>query len=156
MTPAFVGLKSPIPIMKARLSSLASRYEPATYAALRIVSGLLFAFHGVQKILGWYARVPQPAFGSQMWIGGMIELVGGLLIAIGLFIRPAAFICSGTMAVAYIQFHWKLTFAGGQWLPALNRGELSAVYCFLFLYVAARGPGIWSVDGMLRRGRRPG
>jgi putative oxidoreductase len=136
--------------MKARFSSLASRYERAAYAALRIVSGLLFAFHGVQKILGWYARVPQPAFGSQMWIGGMIELVGGVLIAIGLFTRPAAFICSGTMAVAYIQFHWKLAFAGGQWLPALNRGELSAVYCFLFLYIAAHGAGVFSVENRRR------
>jgi putative oxidoreductase len=137
--------------LKRRARSFASRYEPHAYAALRIVSGALFAFHGIQKIIGWYARAPQPPVGSQLWVGGLIELFAGSLIAVGLFTRPAAFLCSGTMAVAYFQFHWKLVFAGGKWLPAMNNGELTVIYCFLFLFIAARGSGAYSLDA--RRGR---
>ncbi len=129
-----------------RARVFAARYESHAYAALRIVSGVLLAFHGVQKLIGWYARVPQPPVGSQLWIGGWIELLGGALMAIGLFTRPAAFICSGMMAVAYFQFHWKLALAGGKWLPALNNGELTVIYCFLFLFIAARGGGAYSMD----------
>jgi putative oxidoreductase len=135
---------------KSRLRALASRYEPHAYAALRIVSGALFAFHGVQKLLGWYARAPRPPVGSQLWIGGWIELIGGTLMAIGLLTRPAAFLCSGTMAVAYFQFHWKLVLAGGKWLPALNKGELTVIYCFLFLFIAAHGGGAYSLDARRR------
>lgn len=124
----------------------ASRFEPAAYAALRIVSGALFTFHGVQKILGWLATKAPPAFGTQLWVGGVIELVGGALIALGLFTRHAAFLCSGTMAVAYTQFHWKLAFAGSQWLPIVNKGELAVVYCFVFLYIWTQGSGIASLD----------
>lgn len=89
--------------------------------------------------------------GSQVWFGGMIELVCGLLIAVGLFTRPAAFLASGTMAVAYLQFHWKLSFAGGQWLPAVNHGEPALIYCFLFLFVAAHGGGAPSLDALRNR-----
>ena len=120
------------------------RYEPQGYALLRIVSGALFAFHGLPKLFGWLG--PQVAVMSQKWIGGVIELVAGVLIALGLFTRWAAFIASGTMAVAYFQFHWKLEFAGYQFLPMVNRGELAAIYCFVFLFIAMRGPGIWSLD----------
>jgi len=120
------------------------KFEPHAYALLRIVAGAMFAFHGVQKVIGWLGHT-QPV-GSQLWIGGVIELVGGTLVAIGLFTRWAALIASGTMAVAYIQFHWKLELAGYQWLPAINRGELAALYCFVFLLFALRGPGMWSVD----------
>ena len=123
-----------------------SRLEPAAYAALRIVSGALFAFHGAQKVLGWFAVKAPPAFGSQLWVGGVIELIGGVLIALGLFTRCAAFVCSGTMAVAYTQFHWKLAFADWKFLPAVNHGELAVVYCFVFLLFALRGAGIWSLD----------
>ena len=123
-----------------------SRFEPAVYAALRIVSGTLFAFHGVQKIFGWLATKAPPAVGSQLWIGGVIELIGGALIALGLFTRHAAFLCSGTMAVAYTQFHWKLGFAGSQWLPIVNKGELAVVYCFVFLYIWTQGAGVASID----------
>jgi putative oxidoreductase len=84
-------------------------------------------------------RGSPPAVGSQIWIGGLIELVGGALIALGPFARPAAFIASGTMAVAYIQFHWRFAFADYRWLPSVNKGELAAIYCFLFLFIAVRG-----------------
>lgn len=120
------------------------RYADHAYALLRIVAGLLFSFHGVQKILGVLSE-HQPPVGSQLWIGGLIELVGGLLIAVGFQTRAAAFLCSGTMAVAYIQFHWKLAL-GASFLPAINKGELAVVYCFLFLYLACRGGVKWAVD----------
>lgn len=123
-----------------------SRFEPVAYAALRIVSGTLFAVHGAQKILGWFAAKAPPAFGSQLWVGGVIELIGGALIALGLFTRHAAFVCSGTMAVAYTQFHWKLALGGGQWLPIVNKGELAVVYCFVFLYIWTHGSGVASLD----------
>jgi putative oxidoreductase len=129
------------------------RFQEPVYAALRIVSGFLFSVHGMQKVLGWFSSKPPPAFGSQLWLGGWIELVAGLLIACGLFTRPAAFLSSGTMAVAYIQFHWKLSLAGSQWLPAVNKGELALLYCFVFLFVAARGPGIAALDNLLSRRR---
>ena len=132
--------------MTKQIESLATRAEPFTYAALRIVAGAMFSFHGAQKILGWYAAHPPPAFGSQIWLGGMIELVGGVLIALGLFTRAAAFLTSGTMAVAYIQFHWKFALADGQWIPTLNKGELALTFCFLFLFLAARGSGVFSLD----------
>jgi putative oxidoreductase len=127
-----------------------TRYEEASYAALRIVAGFMFAFHGVQKILGHFTTKAQPEVFSQMWIGGMIELVGGALIALGLFARPAAFVAAGTMAVAYFQFHWKLQ-GGAKILPIANGGELSALYCFVFLLIAIKGAGAASLDRMLRR-----
>lgn len=129
-----------------------SRFEAPIFAALRIVAGLMFAFHGAQKILGWHMPYPQPEAFTQIWFGGMIELIGGVMIAIGLFTRWAAFVSSGTMAVAYIQFHWKLNMDGGHWLPGVNGGEPAALYCFLFLFIAAHGAGVASIDGMRRRG----
>jgi putative oxidoreductase len=127
-----------------------NRLEDATWAALRIVAGFLFLFHGAQKILGVLTTKTPPEAFSQMWIGGVIELVGGALIALGLFTRPAAFIAAGTMAVAYFQFHWKLQ-GGAKILPIANGGELSALYCFVFLAIAAKGAGVASLDRMLGR-----
>jgi putative oxidoreductase len=126
--------------------------ERPAYAALRIVSGAMFSVHGMQKLFGWATTQAAPAVGSQLWIGGLIELVCGTLIAIGLLTRPAAFLASGTMAVAYIQFHWKLSFAGLAWLPAVNRGEPAVLYCFLFLFITGRGAGDASVDQRLFKG----
>jgi putative oxidoreductase len=120
----------------------------AVYAALRIVTGLLFAFHGMQKILGVLTEW-QPDVGSQLWIGGLIELVAGLMIAVGFLTVWAAFISSGTMAVAYVQFHWKGAFDSG-FFPTINKGELAVVYAFLFLFIACKGAGIASIDA--RRG----
>jgi putative oxidoreductase len=127
-----------------------TRYEDAAYAALRIVAGFMFAFHGVQKILGYFTAKPQPEVFSQMWIGGMIELVGGALIALGLLTRPAAFLAAGTMAVAYFQFHWKLQ-GGAKILPIANGGELSALYAFVFLFIFIKGAGAASLDRMFGR-----
>jgi putative oxidoreductase len=122
------------------------------FALLRIVSGLLMAIHGATKfgLLG-APPFPIPPF-SQIWIGGVIEVVGGLLVMIGLATVPAAFILSGTMAVAYIQFHWKLQL-GAALLPAKNGGEPALVFCLLFLYIACHGAGIASVDALLGRRR---
>jgi len=127
-----------------------SRLDNATYVALRIVTGFLFLFHGAQKILGYFTTKPSPAAFSQMWFGGIIELVGGALIMIGLLTRPVAFLCAGTMAVAYFQFHWKLEM-GAAILPIVNGGELSVLYCFVFLLFAVKGAGPLSVDRILGR-----
>jgi len=127
-----------------------TRFTPLAYNLLRVIAGLMFAFHGVQKLLGVLSD-HQPAVGSQLWIGGIIELSCGLLIALGLFTRLAAFLASGTMAVAYIQFHWKLA-VDERFFPVVNKGELAALYCFVFLFIACAGAGRFSVDAM--RGKR--
>lgn len=131
------------------LDRLLAPRTPQAYTALRFIAGLMFSFHGMQKIFGVLSD-HHPAVGSQIWIGGLIELVAGLLIAVGLGTTWAAFLASGTMAVAYTQFHWK--FAGGaNFFPGVNKGELAAVYAFLFLYIACRGGGAGSLDGRLFR-----
>lgn len=121
-----------------------SRYRNEAYALMRIAAGLLFSFHGAQKLLGFLSDT-QPPFLSQAWFAGVIELFGGLLIMIGLFTRWAAFIASGEMAVAYFQFHWKLQF-NEQIFPIMNKGELAALYCFVFLFIAVCGGVIWCID----------
>jgi putative oxidoreductase len=125
-----------------------SRFEPAAYALFRLVAGLLFLVHGTQKLFGWPPMPPDHAIHrfSQAWFAGVIELVCGALIAIGLFTRPAAFLASGTMAVAYFQFHWKLQLDHLKWLPQVNMGEAAVLYCFVFLLIACRGAGPYSVE----------
>lgn len=120
------------------------KYSNPAYALLRIVSGLLFALHGVQKVFGLLGGFQPPA-GSQLWFGGLLELIGGLAILVGFQTRIAAFLCSGMMAVAYFQFHWKLQVGAAFW-PVVNKGELAVIYCFLFLYLATRGGVAWCVD----------
>jgi putative oxidoreductase len=119
-------------------------YSHQVYALLRIVAGAMFSFHGFQKIFGLLAE-SQPALGSQIWIGGVIELVTGLLIFIGFKTRIAAFLASGTMAVAYCQFHWKFQFTEA-FFPTVNRGELALLYAFVFLYIACRGSVTLGLD----------
>jgi putative oxidoreductase len=123
------------------------RYAPQVYALFRIVAGFLFMFHGLQKLMGMFGGTVMPT-GSMPWIAGVIELVGGILIMIGLLTRVAAFICSGEMAAAYFMVHQPK----GTW-PIENAGELAALYCFAFLYIAARGAGIWSADAARSRSR---
>lgn len=107
------------------------------YGVMRIVVGALFAVHGAQKLFGILGG-HEPAVGSQAWFGGIIELVAGAAISLGLLTRWSAFLASGTMAVAYVQFHWKFRF-GEEFFPVVNHGELAVVYAFLFLYIASRG-----------------
>lgn len=120
-------------------------HTETVYAVLRMVTGFLFAFHGVQKIFGVLSPYPPPEVGTQLWIGGLIELICGLLVAIGFQTRLAAFLASGTMAVAYFQFHWKFQM-DQNFFPGLNQGEPAVLYCFLFLFIACRGAGKWGVD----------
>lgn len=123
-------------------------YTSQTYAVMRIFTGLLFLWHGTQKLFGFPAPAPAEAPAFVIWVGGSIELVGGVLVMAGLFTRWAAFVCSGTMAAAYWMAHgtkslFPLQYGG-------NGGELAALYCFVFLFISAQGPGIWSVDGARR------
>lgn len=117
------------------------------YALLRIITGFMFMFHGLEKVFGMFGGTPPEAPAFIVYGAGGIELVGGVLVMIGLFAGPAAFISSGTMAVAYFIGH---AIPGGHILPIVNKGELAALYCFVFLYIAARGSGIWSVDAARR------
>ncbi len=121
-----------------------AKYGDHAYALTRIVAGFMFACHGAQKILGVLSDF-QPPLGSELWFGGIIELIGGLAIMLGFKTRWAAFICSGEMAVAYFQYHWKLQL-GRQFFPVVNKGELAVLYCFVFLLIATRGGGKWSLD----------
>ena len=122
------------------------KYADALYAVLRIVAGLLFLCHGGQKLFGWFGgdKVTEPL----MMAAGVIEFGGGLLIAIGFFTSIAAFLASGEMAAAYFMAH-----APHSPIPIVNHGELAVVYCFLFLYMAARGSGPLSVDSARRRSK---
>ena len=121
-----------------------AKYADHAYALMRIMAGFMFSFHGVQKILGVLSDF-QPAMGSQLWFGGLIELICGLLILVGFQTRWAAFLASGEMAVAYFQFHWKFQM-GPEFFPAVNKGELAVLYCFVFLFIACRGGVKWSLD----------
>lgn len=121
------------------------RLAPQIYALLRIVAGLLFAQHGAQKLFGVLGG-QQVSITSQLGLAAVIELVGGLMIAAGVFSSLVAFLASGEMAVAYFQAHAPR----GLW-PVQNGGELAALYCFIFLYIAARGNGVWSIQGGKRR-----
>ena len=112
---------------------------------MRLVVGLLLACHGAQKLFGMFGG--KGGAEGLMLVAGIIELAGGVLIAIGLLTRPAAFLASGFMAVAYFMAH----FPNGP-LPIVNKGELAVVYCFVFLYIFFRGGGPLSVDGMMSKG----
>ena len=120
------------------------KYADYAYALMRIVAGLMFFFHGLQKIFGVMSNF-QPPVGSQLWFGGLIELAGGLAMVLGFQTRFAAFICSGMMAVAYFQFHWKFQL-GAKFFPTINQGELAVLYCFVFLFIACRGGVKWCLD----------
>ena len=127
----------------------AGRYAPQALSLLRIVAALIFLLHGSSKLLGFPpSEMPMPPAMSFMWFGGMLELIGGLMLLVGLLSRPVAFILSGEMAVAYWMFH-----APTSTFPAVNGGDAAILFCFVFLYIAAAGPGPWSIDAMLGRKR---
>ena len=122
-------------------------FQTQAYAAMRIVAGFLFLWHGAQKFLGFPAEFPYP-LNPMLIIAGAIELVGGALIMVGFMTRWAAFVCSGLMAAAYWMVHGSQMFSDGvKFFPLVNEGELAALYCFVFLFISAHGAGIWSVDG---------
>lgn len=122
------------------------RYAPQALSLLRIVAALLFLLHGTSKLVNFPPfpmALPQP--GDLLWIGAVLELVGGLLLLVGLFSRPVAFILSGEMAVAYWMFH-----APRSTFPSVNMGEPAILFCFIFLLIAAAGAGPWSLDAKRR------
>jgi putative oxidoreductase len=121
-----------------------TRYTEISYALMRVMSGLLFVCHGAQKLLGSFGGKADTS-NTLMLVAGIIELGGGLLMAVGLFTRVAAFIASGEMAAAYFIAHFPMGL-----VPLQNGGELAVLYCFAFLYIATRGPGMCSLDGLRR------
>jgi putative oxidoreductase len=127
------------------------RWQPQLLAILRIIVGLLFVEHALIKLAGFPpgGKPGLQEVGSFLWIAGVIELVTGALVTLGLFTRLAAFIAAGEMAVAYWIVHAKMGF-----YPAVNMGEAAILFCFVFLYLAAAGPGAWSIDGARRRSVR--
>jgi putative oxidoreductase len=128
------------------MASFMAPYSAQTYALMRIMVGFLFLWHGAQKVFGFPGGMMEMPEAIR-WTAGPIELVGGLLVMIGLQTRWAAFLSSGTMAVAYWIGHGTKAF-----LPVENGGELAALYCFAFLFISAHGSGIWSVDGAGAKG----
>ena len=118
-----------------------SRYRPYALAALRIIAALLFIEHGTQKLFGFPASQMEGSLPTLMLVAALLELVGGILVLIGLFTRPVAFILSGQMAVAYFMAH-----APSSFFPALNGGDAAILFCFVFLYLVFAGPGALSVD----------
>jgi putative oxidoreductase len=129
--------------------SFLDRFSPQLLSVLRIVSALLFMAHGASKLLSFpptemFAQPPET--GTLIWFAGVLELVGGALLAIGLFTRPVAFVLSGQMAFAYFIGH-----APQATFPVQNGGDAAILFCFVFLYIAATGGGPWSVDGAISK-----
>lgn len=129
------------------MSSEGTRTGPSHFMlnALRIATGALFWFHGAQKLFAMFGRDQAAEFPSQIWWAGFLEFAGGILVALGLFTRPVAFVLAGEMAIAYVQAH-----APRAIWPVMNNGELALLYLFVFLFLAANGGGSFSVDGALK------
>jgi putative oxidoreductase len=117
-------------------------HEAEVYGVFRIVTGFLFLWHGMDKLFGYPGQMPQGVPAFIVWVAGPIEFFGGILVMIGLFTRPAAFLASGLMAFAYWMGHGTKAL-----LPVVNQGELAVIYCFAFLFICAHGPGALSLDG---------
>jgi len=132
-----------VPQTKTGLAGVSERSAPYLLSVLRIAAGLAFLEHGTGKLVGFPAGLPfidkMPP--GLLYFTGTMELVGGALITVGLFTRPVAFILSGFMAAAYFMAHFPMSF-----FPAINFGEPAVLYCFIFLFLAAAGPGRWAID----------
>jgi putative oxidoreductase len=132
-----------------------SRFAPYALSVLRVLTGLLFTCHGLQKLIGAFGGIDGKGggipFGTLAWFAGILEAVGGPLIMLGLLTRPVAFLLCGEMAVAYFKAH-----APRGFVPVRNGGELAVLYCFIFLYLCIAGGGPFSLDGFLRTFRKGG
>ena len=126
--------------------ALRNEWEPRVLSIVRIMVGLLFMEHGTAKLLGFPTAAMAPAMFSLLWFAGVIEMVGGALVAVGLYTRIAAFIMSGEMAIGYFLVH-----APRNFFPMLNQGDAAVLYCFIFLYFAVAGGGDWSLDRLISR-----
>ena len=126
-----------------------NRFADPFYCIMRFVVGLMFACHGLDKIFGAFNPKAE-ALPTLMLVGGWVEIVCGFLIAFGLLTRVAAFVASGEMAAAFFMVH-----AQKGLIPYVNKGELAVVYCFVFFYIFLRGPGRWSIDAMMGKGKAP-
>ena len=125
------------------------QWAPYAVAALRIVTALLFLQHGTSKLLDWpHTSMSGPPMWTIFWVAGVIELVGGLLLLVGLFTRWTSFILAGEMAIAYFMIH-----AAQSFFPMVNRGEAAVLFCFIFLLFIATGAGKWSIDALIARSR---
>ena len=128
------------------------RYSGQALSVLRIVTALLFLLHGTSKLFGFPpSGMPAPEPGSLLWLGALLELIGGSLLLVGFFSRPVAFLLSGEMAVAYFMFH-----APESLYPSVNGGDAAILFCFVFLYIAFAGPGLWAIDGAREADDEPG
>jgi putative oxidoreductase len=130
--------------------TLWTTWGPQVRSVLRVVAAFVFATAGTSKLFAFPVGMPPDGgtavFGSQIWIGGVLEVFGGVLLLLGLFTRPVAFILAGEMAVAYFQFHFPKSF----W-PTVNMGIPAVMYCFVWLYFSAAGAGPWSLDALRER-----
>lgn len=132
-------------------SKLVTDWLPRMLSILRIIAALLFLEHGTGKLLGFPPPpTPAPALFSLLWVQGVIEVAGGVLLVLGLFTRPVAFILAGDMAVAYFMAHFPRSF-----FPVLNGGDAAVLYCFVFLLLFVAGGGAWSIDAARDRSSRP-
>ncbi len=138
-----MGTQELSPEDPSTMAAFMTSFEAQAYALMRIVFGFTFLWHGGQKLFGFPSAAPAGIPDFVIYVGGPIELIGGILIMIGLMSGWAAFFCSGMMAAAYWMAHGTKAL-----LPFSNGGELSVLYCFVFLFIAARGSGIWSLDAM--------
>lgn len=130
------------------------RYAGQAQSILRIVAALLFILHGTSKLFGFPPMpegMPAPEPGDILWLGALLELVGGSLVLVGFFTRPVAFLLSGEMAVAYWMYH-----APQSLYPSLNGGDAAILFCFVFLFIALAGPGPWAIDGPIEEDSEPG
>ena len=147
--PAAFAVSTNAPATTSGFAAAFERYRPYVLSILRIMVGLLFLEHGMAKVFGFPPHGHMPVFPETEWFAGRIELVGGFLIALGLFTRPVAFIVSGEMAFAYFISHAPRSF-----FPLINGGEAAILFCFVFLYLVFAGGGPLSFDALLWRRKR--